>query len=77
MQRCRVKVSIPSIIEFRVRAGEEETAEELIEKLQEGYTPTWIEELLTRGLRINELEIEEFSILGHEPAPDEELNFDY
>lgn len=77
MQRCKLKVLVPSVIEFRVREGEEESAEELIEKIGEGYAPTWIEELIKRGLRFDQADVDEFVITGLEPQPDEELNFDY
>lgn len=78
MQRCRVEFSIKSVIEFRVREGEEEeTAQELIERIVDGYAPTWIETLIRRGLQYDQIEIENYVVLGQEPLPDEELNFDY
>lgn len=77
MQRCRVELNVKSVIEFRVRAGEEETAEELLERIADGYAPAWIETLIRRGLQCDQVEIENFSVLGEEPLPDEELNFDY
>jgi hypothetical protein len=77
MQRCRLKIIVPSVIEFRIRSGEEDSAEDLIDKIKNGYTPTWIEELIKRGLQFEEIEIDNYKVSGREPAPDEELNFDY
>jgi len=77
MQRCKVVLSIPCKIEFLVRDGEEETAEELIERLQEGDLPIWMEELILRSLKLDELEVIDTKILGQAPGPEEELNFDY
>jgi hypothetical protein len=77
VQRCRLVLNLKSVINFRIRDGEEQDAEELIEEIQRGYTPTWIEELIKRSLKFNQIEVEDYTIAGHEPAPDEELNFDY
>ena len=77
MQRCRVELNLKSVIEFRVRDNEQDTAEELLERIQEGYVPTWIEELIKRNLVLDQVEIEDYVVLGREPLPDEELNFEY
>ncbi len=77
MQRCRVELNVKSVIEFRIRAGEEETADELLKRIEEGYAPAWIETLIKRGLQCDQVEIEDYVVLGIEPAPEEELNFDY
>ena len=77
MQRCRVELNIKSILEFRVRQGEEDTAEDLLNMIADGYAPEWIETLIKRGLEFDQVEIEDYSLLGDEPLPDEELNFDY
>jgi hypothetical protein len=77
MKRCRLVLNIKSKIEFRIREGEEETAEELIERIQDGYSPAWIESLIKKGLDYNDIDVERKHIRGMEPAPDEELNFDY
>jgi len=78
MQRCRLELSINCIINFRIRSSEEEeTVESLIERINEGYAPTWIEELIKKNLQFDQITIDQFLITGDEPAPDEELNFDY
>ncbi len=77
MQRCRLELNVRSVINFKLREGEEDTAEELIERIADGYSPIWIEELIKRGLRCDIIEVEDFKITGNEPSPDEELNFDY
>ncbi len=77
MQRCRLVLNLKSVINFRLRDGEEQNAEELIEEIKNGYTPTWIEELIKRSLQFEQIEVEDYSVTGREPAPDEELNFDY
>lgn len=77
MQRCRVELSVKSVIEFRVRAGEEDTAEDLIKRISEGYAPGWIETLIRKGLQCDQAEVDNYMVLGPEPQPDEELNFDY
>lgn len=78
MQRCRLELSVNCVINFRIRSSEEEeTAESLIERINEGYAPTWIEELIKKNLQFDQISVDQFSITGDEPAPDEELNFDY
>lgn len=77
MQRCKLELNLTSIINFRMRENERETAEELIEDIKNGYVPGWIEILIKRGLQYDQVEVVDFSVLSHEPAPEEELNFEY
>jgi len=80
MQRCKVKWRTTFNVEFKLQAGEEETAEELIELLEAGSAPAWLEALFVNKLErvLSEgIEVDDFTITGSEPSPDEELIFDY
>jgi len=76
MQRCKIKFCLTGKTEIKVQSGEEDTLDVLIEELEEGRAPSWLEQMLVNGINWEDIELEEVKILGGEPGAEEELDFD-
>jgi hypothetical protein len=79
MRRLRLSLYIPARITVLVQEGEEQTAQDLVDALSVGLPPAWLESEIRKVLEevpMERIEVDEFEILGHDPEPDEELDFD-
>ena len=80
MQRCHIQFSVSGEINFIVQEGEEDSAEDIVERLEDGDIPVWLETLILESLMdepLERLSIDHYRIKGRAPDPEEELNFDY
>jgi hypothetical protein len=78
MQQCIIKFTLTGEVRFAVSEGEEETAEEIVEQLEDGNPPNWLEARILENLAqhaIEWLSVDQTIIKGREPLPEEELNF--
>jgi hypothetical protein len=73
MKECRLILNIKSVITLPIK---DEPIEDFIEQIGEGYCIPWIEQMILNGVQFDSVEVEDIRILGGEPEPDEELNFD-
>lgn len=75
MKRCAIDISSSGTVKFKVQEGEEDHAESILDMLEAGDPPTWLQNLLIEELMRN-LVVEGWEIISLEPEPDEDLNFE-
>jgi hypothetical protein len=76
MRKCRLVINIKSIVTLPYDEDEYESIDNFVETIEQGYPPIWIEQAIKTGLSFKEIEVEKIQIIGGEPQPEEELNFD-
>jgi len=80
MQRCRISFSISGSIKIPVQEEIEDAVEEIVDHLEDGTPPRWVESLIIEAvikqIQAGEIEIDDTEMESEEFGPEDELVFE-